>query len=65
MKKNQSLSDAWVDSCLRLWSMCERAGRNTDNITLWDAFKLLYLDNVPDNLVRGRKATGVNNVITD
>jgi len=64
MSYPKSLSDAWVDSCFRLWILCEKYGYSTDKITIWDAFRLLYLDNVPDVGV-GRKAKGVNNVFTD
>lgn len=59
MKYSMSLSDAWVDSCVRLWHLCEKYDIDTEKITLWDAFKLLYLESVSDNL--GRKARGVVN----
>lgn len=54
-----TLSDAWVEACERLWFLCEKYNRNIEETTLWDAFRLLYLDSVPDNLIAGRKAKGV------
>lgn len=56
-----TLSQAWVESCERLWVMCEKHGRDPDNLTLWDGFKLLYYDSVPDGIEigAGRKAKGV------
>jgi len=60
-----SLNDAWAESCMRLWYLCEKYNRDTDELTLWDAFKLLYFESVPDNLDAGRKAKGVINGITD
>lgn len=59
-----SLSDAWLLSCHRLWHLCEKYSLSTKDVTIWDAFKLLYLDSVPD-LGAGKKAKGVNNVFTN
>jgi len=61
----KSLSDEWVDYCFRLWNLCEKYDIDTDKATMWDAFRLLYLESVPDNFSAGRKAKGANNVITD
>lgn len=58
-----SLSDAWVDACIRLWSLCENSGRDTSNITIWDGFRFLYLKKVPQDL-RGRKSKGVIDDVT-
>lgn len=59
-----SLGDAWLSSCYRIWNLCEKYGLSTEGITLWDAFRLLYLDSVPD-LGAGNKAKGVNYVSTN
>jgi len=63
MKKNKypvSLSDAWLEACSRLLDLCEESHRDTDNVTLWDAFKLLYLERVPSDDCQycGRRAKG-------
>lgn len=48
------LLDAWTESCVRLWNLCRKHGRDTDDITTWHAFKLLYLERVPDaNKIKG------------
>ena len=64
MSYPKSLSDAWVESCCRLYDLCEKYGIDTEKATVWDAFKLLYLESVPD-LKSGRKSKGVIDVFTD
>lgn len=54
-----SLSDAWTVACVKLWNLCKKYDRDTDKLTIWDGFKLLYLENVPKE-EKGRRASGVH-----
>ena len=44
-----NLNEAWLSACLKLWDLCMESGRDTKNITIWDGFKLLYLESIPPN----------------
>jgi len=53
------LNDAWVDACIKLWNLCDKYDRDVSNLTIWDAFRLLYLERVPKE-DKGRRAEGIN-----
>jgi len=59
------LSEAWADACVRLWETLEHNNQTAlmDNATLWDGFKMLYLERVVPET--GRRARGVLDGITD
>jgi hypothetical protein len=44
-----SLNEAWLLACLKLWGICKEYDREIDNVTVWDGFKLLYLECIPPN----------------
>lgn len=57
----RDLAEAWAGACSKLWEMTESTEWiNRNDLTLWDAFKLLYLGNIghktinPDILVDSR-----------
>ncbi len=42
------LSEEWVQSCLDIWSLSRNRYIDRDKLTLWDAFRFLYLKKTDD-----------------
>jgi hypothetical protein len=37
----------WYDKCIELWSMSDKRPYLKEDITIWDAFKYLYVQLTP------------------
>lgn len=56
---HNQLRDAWTAACVKLWNLCKKYDRDTDKITVWDGFRLLYFERIPKE-EKGRRAEGIN-----
>jgi hypothetical protein len=57
----KDLSKLWENSCIRLYNYAEQTGRDADQLTIWDGFKLLYSERVPE-MHRGLKGDAFSRI---